>query len=71
MPQLPGVYQAKKKNGTIYYRSSLTYRAKHISLGSYGTPESAHEAYRSRNRSLSLGFRSFIRKMGLSDKLSG
>ena len=35
MPQLPGVYQAKKKNGTIYYRSSLTYRAKHISLGSY------------------------------------
>ncbi|MDE7020884.1 MAG: hypothetical protein K2P23_08295 [Lachnospiraceae bacterium] len=52
MPQLPGVYQAKKKNGTIYYRSSLTYRAKHISLGSYGTPESAHEAYLLANRIL-------------------
>ena len=39
MPQLPGVFQAKKKNGSLYYRSSLTYRAKHISLGSYDTPE--------------------------------
>ncbi len=45
MPQLPGVYTAKKKNGTLYYRSSVTYRAKHISLGSYDTMEDAHEAY--------------------------
>lgn len=52
MPQLPGVYQAKKKNGTLYYRSSLTYRAKHISLGSYDTAESAHEAYLLANRIL-------------------
>lgn len=52
MPQLPGVYQAKRKNGTLYYRSSLTYRAKHISLGSYDTPEAAHEAYLLANRIL-------------------
>ncbi|MCM1175650.1 MAG: hypothetical protein NC341_11445 [Blautia sp.] len=52
MPQLPGVYQAKKKNGTIYYRSSLTYRAKHISLGGYDSMEAAHEAYLLANRLL-------------------
>lgn len=45
MPQLPGVYTAKKKDGTIYYRASVTYRAKHISLGSYATMDDAHGAY--------------------------
>ena len=40
-----GVYSATKKNGDIYYRASLTYRRKHISLGSYDTPELAHQAY--------------------------
>lgn len=45
MSQLPGVYTAKKKNGTIYFRASLTYRAKHISLGSYNDEHSAHAAY--------------------------
>lgn len=40
-----GVYTATKKNGEVYYRASLTYRRKHISLGSYATPEFAHEAY--------------------------
>ncbi len=42
---LPGVYQAAKKDGTVYYRSSITYRNKHISLGSFSTEEKAHEAY--------------------------
>lgn len=42
---LPGVYQAAKKDGTIYYRSNITYRNKHISLGSYDTELKAHEAY--------------------------
>ena len=42
---LPGVYQAVKKDGTIYYRSSITYQGKHISLGSYSTEEEAHRAY--------------------------
>jgi len=43
---LPGVYIAKKKDGTIYYRSSITYKNKHISLGSFLTELLAHEAYR-------------------------
>ena len=32
---LTGVFTAKKKDGTIYFRASLTYRNKHISLGSH------------------------------------
>lgn len=43
--QLPGVYTAKRKDQTIYYRASLTYRSKHISLGSYDRAEDAHQAY--------------------------
>ncbi len=42
---LEGVYTAVKKDGTIYYRSSITFRSKHISLGSYELAENAHLAY--------------------------
>lgn len=42
---LPGSFQALKKDGTIYYRSSITYKNKHISLGSFPTDEEAHTAY--------------------------
>lgn len=42
---LEGVYKAIKKNGDIYYRSSITYRRKHISLGSFPDAASAHLAY--------------------------
>lgn len=42
---LPGSFQAAKKDGTIYYRSSITYKNKHISLGSFPTEEEAHIAY--------------------------
>lgn len=42
---LPGVYQAQKKDGTIYYRSSITFSGKHISLGSFDTEKEAHAAY--------------------------
>ena len=42
---LPGVYAATKKAGTTYYRASLTYRNKHISLGSYNTAVLANQAY--------------------------
>lgn len=45
MRLLPGVYTAKKKNGTLYYRSSITYRNKHISLGSFQTETAAGKAY--------------------------
>lgn len=43
---LPGVYTSTKKDGSTYYRSSLTYLGKHISLGSYPTMKKAHEAYK-------------------------
>ena len=42
---LSGVYQSTKKDGTIYFRSGITYRGKHISLGSYATEKEAHRAY--------------------------
>lgn len=42
-----GVYKAKKKDGSIYYRSSFTYKNKHISLGSYPTAGEAHQCYQS------------------------
>lgn len=45
MGQLAGVYEAKKKDGTIYYRTSITYQSKHISLGSFSTQEEANAAY--------------------------
>lgn len=40
-----GVFPAFRKNGEPYFRASLTYRRKHISLGSFSTPEDAHAAY--------------------------
>lgn len=52
MPLLPGVYTAKKKDGTLYYRSSITYKNKHISLGSFPTEEDAYLAYMEANRIL-------------------
>lgn len=42
---LRGVTPSKKKDGTIYFRSSITHQGKHISLGSYDTPSAAHQAY--------------------------
>ena len=50
---LAGVYLAKKKDGTIYYRSNITYNNKHISLGSFSTEEAAHHAYRTASGLLS------------------
>lgn len=44
-PLLPGVFKAQKKDGTLYYRSNITYRRKHISLGSFPCQETAHKAY--------------------------
>lgn len=41
-----GVYAATKKDGTRYYRSSITYKGKHISLGSFPTEVAASHAYR-------------------------
>lgn len=40
-----GVFLAKKKNGEIYFRASLTHHGHHISLGSFITESEASEAY--------------------------
>ncbi len=45
MPLLAGVYITKRKDGTVSYRASITYKNKHISLGSFLTEEDAHAAY--------------------------
>ncbi|SFR56964.1 hypothetical protein [Anaeromicropila populeti] len=45
MSLLPGVYKAIKKNGEVYYRSSITCQNRHISLGSYSSEDNAHKSY--------------------------
>ncbi|MBE5959943.1 MAG: hypothetical protein E7256_00915 [Lachnospiraceae bacterium] len=45
MSTKPGVSCAKKADGTHYYRSSITFQTKHISLGSFPKEEQAHQAY--------------------------
>ncbi|MBR1693444.1 MAG: hypothetical protein IJ711_11820 [Lachnospiraceae bacterium] len=45
MEKLAGVFETKKKNGEIYYRSSLTYQGRHISLQSFSDPMKAHLCY--------------------------
>lgn len=40
-----GVQTAYKKDKQIYYKASITYTNKHISLGSYNNEQTAHEAY--------------------------
>lgn len=40
-----GVYNATKKDGTHYYRASIHYKAKHISLGSFSAFEDANAVY--------------------------
>lgn len=52
---MAGVFPAVKKSGEPYFRASLTYRRKHISLGSFPTPDMAHAAYREGSAILSDG----------------
>ena len=39
------MYKTKKKNGLTYYRSSITYKNKHISLGSSDSFDAANQKY--------------------------
>lgn len=57
----PGVYQAQKKDGSTYYRASITYKQKHISLGSYSSASMACAAYLEASSLLSS------RELSLSD----
>lgn len=64
-----GIFRAVKKDGTVYYRASLTYRGKHISLGSYRDAEQAHSAYEEGIRLLndsSLSLKSYLETSSLS-----
>lgn len=45
MPSSKGVMPAVKKDGTPYYRASITYKNKHISLGSFSTENAAAASY--------------------------
>lgn len=40
-----GVYETRKKDGSTYYRCSVTVKRKHISLGSYATEDEAAAVY--------------------------
>ena len=46
MNNLPGVFTATKKDGSIYYRSNITINNKHISLGSFDEASLANRAYK-------------------------
>lgn len=43
---MTGVTSAKRKDGSVYYRASITIKSKHVSLGSYSTEKDASKAYR-------------------------
>lgn len=47
-----GVFSAKKKDGTCYYRVSITYHSKHISLGSFGRLNDAAKCFETARRLL-------------------
>ena len=42
---IPGVYASTKKSGSPYFRSSITFKGKHISLGGFDNETDAHRAY--------------------------
>lgn len=46
MSHISGASKVQKKDGSTYYRSSITIHNKHISLGSFATEEEAGQAYR-------------------------
>ncbi len=42
---MKGVYETCRKDGSVYYRASFTYKNKHISLGGFDTDTEANRAY--------------------------
>ena len=49
---LKGVFKAVKKDNSVYYRASVTYKGKHISIGSFDNAEDANYAYQEANEIL-------------------
>ncbi len=63
-----GVYATKLKDGTPSYRASITFRGKHIALGSYDDEKKAGKVYREASKILSDNFRtisSYTSKMSI------
>lgn len=64
-----GVYTAEKKDGTIYYRSSITYKNKHISLGSFDSEDDANLCYLEASNllgNIELGIDSYSKQLHIS-----
>lgn len=78
---LSGVSPAKRKDGSIYYRSSITVKGKHISLGSFLSAQDANKAYleagqllsdssyqiTSYHQDITLGFEKWVSLINLRD----
>lgn len=52
MEHYPGITISHHADGSVYYRCSITYCRKHISLGSYNEPELGSQAYEEAGRIL-------------------
>ena len=52
MGHIKGVYPAVKKSGEEYFRASITYKNKHVSLGSFDNAMTAHICYKEADRLL-------------------
>ncbi len=66
---LTGVYATSLKAGTPSYRASITFRGRHISLGSYAKASEASGAYRNAARILQepgFGIQDYKKNMSLS-----
>jgi hypothetical protein len=55
-----GVYKATKQDNSIYYRVSITYKGKHISLGSCDTEAVASKVYELANEVISDSAKHFV-----------
>ena len=65
----PGVFSARKKDGTPYFRASITYKGKHISLGSFNDNASANAAYNTASAILGRTGDQNDRKPGISNSI--
>ena len=66
---MEGAYKSQKKDGTIYYRSSITHNGIHISLGSFPNEIDATIAYKEARRIYqdtnitTMNFRDYVKKL--------
>ena len=63
-----GIFTARKKDGSVYYRASITYKRKHISLGSKDSAPKARRLYNEAARILhsTLSLDDYIETSALS-----